>query len=532
MDYGFWSIVPPILTIILAIVTKEILVSLFIGVYLGCLLLVDWNPISSVFKFIEILAGTYGDDDAVVSGVITDPADAEIFIIIILLGGLVGLLVRSGGSQAFGELVSKKVKTQKGAQLITWVIGMCIFFDDYFNALTNGSVMRPVTDRFNVSREKISYIVDSTAAGICVISPISSYIAFVSGLIVAAYGVAGIEGNPYGEFLKTIPYNYYSWLALLMVFFIIILKIDFGPMAKAEKRARETGQVCEKTFSGGEADEDDFAAIEPAKGKVWILLVPVFMLIILTVLLMVYTGGGFSGASMVDILNNMDGTLSLTCAIAITVVFTMILLSVTRLSKMLETMQAFIIGAKSIMYVLLMLALAWAIGSICDEMGTAAYVVDAIGKSIPASVIPLIIFLVACGLTFATGAEWGVWAIMMPLVVPLAVNTGVNPVIAMSAVLGGGLFGGHCSPLSDMIVLSSASCNIRPIDHVKTQVPYSVTCASCAAVGYIVSGFMDNWYIPMLVTFGAFFVAVFILKNLFGEKKQKLDNMPDPDAAV
>lgn len=525
MDYGFWSVVPPLLTIALAIITKEVLLSLFIGIYTGCFIAAGCNPLGAVEEMSNMMIGSYDDEENVIAGVLSDPGDVQIIVIVVLLGGLIGLLVQSGGSRAFGEMIVSKVKTPKGAQVVTWAMGMLIFFDDYFNALTTGSVMRPVNDKMGISREKTSYIVDSTAAGICVISPISSFIAFTCSLIYAAYKDSNLEGNAYTEFLKTIPYNYYAWLALFMVLIVVLLKLDFGPMAKAEKRARETGMVCEKTFAGGDADEDDFAAIEPANGKAWHLIAPVVTLVVLDAVLILYTGGFFSGASFLDAIKDMDGMKALMFAIMFTLILTFLMLTLTRLVKFGVAMQAFIVGTKSIIYVIIMLAFAWGIGEVSTALGTAEYVISLIGESFPTAILPLIIFGVACIMTFATGAEWGTWAIMVPIAVPLAVSTGINPVICISAVLGGGLYGGHCSPLSDMIVLTSASCNVRHIDHVKTQVPYSTVCACCAAVGYICSGFMGNWYIPLAVTFATFFVAVFILNRFFGEKRYSIEEI-------
>lgn len=525
MEFGFWSVVPALLTIALAIITKEVLLSLFIGIYTGCFIAAGCHPLGAVEEMSNMLIGSYDEDENVLAGVLSDPGDVQIIVIVVLLGGLIGLLVQSGGSRAFGEMIVKKVKTPRGAQLVTWAIGMLIFFDDYFNALTNGSVMRPVNDKMGISREKTSYIVDSTAAGICVISPISSYIAFTCSLIYAAYKESNLEGSAYTEFLKTIPYNYYAWLALFMVLIVVVFKLDFGPMARAEKRARETGMVCEKTFAGGDADEDDFAAIEPANGKAWHLIAPVVTLVVLDIILILYTGGFFSGASFLDAVKNMDGMKALMFAIMFTLILTFIMLKVTKLVNFGTAMQAFIVGTKSIMYVIIMLAFAWGIGEVSATLGTAEYVVSLVGENFPAAIMPLIIFGVACVMTFATGAEWGTWAIMVPIAVPIAVSMGISPVICVSAVLGGGLYGGHCSPLSDMIVLSSASCNVRHIDHVKTQVPYSTVCAFCAAIGYVCSGFMENWYIPLAVTFATFFVIVFILHKLFGEKKYSIEDI-------
>ena len=323
MDVGFLSVVPPLLTIALAIITKEVLLSLCIGVYTGCMIIAEWNPLRALETLVNILVGGYDETgEYVISGCLTDPWNVEVLLICIMLGGLIGLLIRSGASQAFGNLISSKVKTQKGAQVTTWLIGILIFFDDYFNALTNGAIMRPVTDRYGISREKLSYIVDSTSVGICLIVPLSSWVAFIASLIAGAYSDVGIEEDAFMAFLKVIPYNYYAWLSIIMVLVVALLKLDFGPMAKAEKRTRETGLLCDKTFSGGDADEDDFSSIPVSdKGKSLDLLAPIILLIILAMIFMLYTGGFFATFDLMETLNNLDGMLALVYAISISVVF-------------------------------------------------------------------------------------------------------------------------------------------------------------------------------------------------------------------
>jgi len=528
--FGIWSLVPPILAIVLAIATKEVLLSLFLGIFSGCLIYSGGNPLGALMTFIGLLTGSYAEDgELVVSGVMTDPWNVEVILIIVLIGGLIGLMIRSGGSAGFADMFSRNIKSRKGAELSTWGIGLLIFFDDYFDALTTGSIMRPVTDRYKISREKLSYIIDSTSVGICLIVPFSSWVAFLCSLIGESYKKAGIEGNSFMTFIHSIPYNYYAWLSILMVIMVIIFKIDFGPMAKAEKRTRETGKLCDATFSGGGEDEDDYSSIVPSKkGRANDLLVPVIMLIVLAFVMMMFTGGLFTHGNFFDALNNMDGALALVYAFGIVTLFSIIYYAVKRVSAVTESIMAFVTGAKSVVFVTILIIFAWSIGSVGELLGIEEYVTTLFSDNVPSFIAPVIIFIFSCVMTFATGATWGTYAIMLPIAIPIAFALDITPLACITAVIGGGGFGNHCSPLADTAILSSSSSNIRHTDHIKTQIPYSMTCAACACVGFVLSGFMDNWYVPLAATLGVFIVAVIILSRLFGERKYKID--PDePD---
>lgn len=516
MDYGFWSVIPPLLTIVLAISTKEVLMSLFIGVFTGALIYSSWSPfgaMENMLNFIVYDSLVYIDEGSA--------WNMQVIIICLMLGGLIGLLVRSGGSTAFGNLLGKKIKTKKGAQGMTWLIGMLIFFDDYFNALTNGAIMRPISDKFGVSREKLSYIIDSTSVGICLIAPLSSWVAFIVSLINSSFADQGHSVDGFQIFLRVIPFNYYAWLSLIMVIIVVYLGLDFGPMAKAEKRTALTGALCDKTFSGGEADEDDFTSIKQAEGKSIDLLAPIILLIGLALTLMLYTGGFFSGegVTLLEAVEGMDGMLALVYSIALTVIFSIIFYAIRRLSKVSDSIAAFVVGAKSMVYVFIILSFAWGIGAVCSYLETAEYLASLFVGNVPGFIMPLIIFAFACIMTFSTGASWGTYAIMVPLAIPLALQMDVSIYASIAAVIGGGGFGNHCSPLADTAILSSAASNIRHTDHIKTQIPYSVVCAVAACVGFLLSGFMDNPLIPMAAVFGVFFVIVFVLNRIFGEHR-------------
>lgn len=508
MEVGFWAIVPPLLTIVLAIATKEVLLSLFIGVYTGCLIVVGWNPLTGFEKMVEIILAE-----------LTDPWNMQVLIIVILLGGMIGLLTRSGGSTAFGQLLGRRIKTKKGAQGTTWLLGLLIFFDDYFNALTNGAIMRPISDKFGVSREKLSYIIDSTAVGICLVVPLSSWVAFICSLIADSYASAGVEMDSFKAFLMCVPFNYYAWLSIIMVIVVVYLGLDFGPMAKAEKRTSETGALCDKTFSGGGADEDDFSSIVQMKGSAIDLLAPILLLIVLALAFMLYTGGFFSSFSVLDAVNNMDGMLALTYAVFISVLFAIVFYQVRGVSKVTDSIAAFVVGTKSMLFVVILLAFAWSIGGVGEALDTAGYVASLFVGNVPPFLVAFIIFVFSCVMTFSTGATWGTYAIMIPIAIPLAFAMDISVYACIAAVIGGGGFGNHCSPLADTAILSSAASNIRHTDHIKTQIPYSVTCAGVACVGFLISGFVDNFVVPMLVVLGLFMVAVFTLNRIFGASR-------------
>jgi tetracycline resistance efflux pump len=447
----------------------------------------------------------------------------QVLIIVILLGGMIGLLTRSGGSTAFGILLGRRIKTKKGAQGTTWLLGMLIFFDDYFNALTNGAIMRPISDKFGVSREKLSYIIDSTAVGICLVVPLSSWVAFICSLIADSYATAGVKQDSFKAFLMCIPFNYYAWLSIIMVIVVVYLGLDYGPMAKAEKRTLETGALCDRTFSGGGADDDDFSSIEQKNGKAIDLLAPIILLIVCALTFMLYTGGFFKTFDLMDAVNKMNGMLALTYAVFIAVLFAIVFYAVRKLSKISDSIAAFVIGTKSMLFVVILLAFAWSIGGVSNELGTAGYISSLFVGNVPHFLIALIIFIFSCAMTFSTGATWGTYAIMIPIAVPLALAMDVSVYACIAAVIGGGGFGNHCSPLADTAILSSAAANIRHTDHIKTQIPYSVTCAGVASVGFLISGFIDNWFVPMIVVLLLFIGAVFTLNKLFGAQRYKID---------
>ncbi|MEG1584173.1 MAG: Na+/H+ antiporter NhaC family protein, partial [Anaerovorax sp.] len=400
-DMAFWSIVPALLTIALAIITKEVLLAMFIGVFTGCMFIENLNPLYALAKMVEIFLGVYNPEDGtLIPGAITEPGSAMVLIIIILIGGFIGLMVKSGASLAFAELLSSKVSSPKRARCTVWLIGMLLFFDDYFNDLTNGTIMRPISDRYEVPREKLAYIIDSTTVGICQISPISTWVAFICSLMGGGLVTAGIEGDAFKLFIQAIPYNYYAWVSLAMVISVAYFNINYGPMATAERRTAKSGLVCEKSF-GGDAGDDDFAGIEIAKGKANDLIVPLLILIVGVLLFLLYTGGFFQHFDFLQTVNSMDGILAMTYAFLITVVFCVVYFAIKGLSSVMDSIAAIVIGAKSVLYAMMVLSFGWALGGICEEMNAVGFMISAFQGNIPQFMTPFIAFLFAGLMTFA-----------------------------------------------------------------------------------------------------------------------------------
>lgn len=513
MEYGFLSLLPPVIAITCAIITKDALLSLFIGVSVGGFILANFHPLLAMQKIFEIIGEVLGDPEW----------NLKVILVVLLLGGLIGLLQKSGASLAFAEWVSKKVKSRTAAQGVCWVMGLFIFFDDYFNSLTIGAVMRPVTDRFKVSREKLAYILDSTAAPVCIMAPVSSWVAYVISLIAPALIVANITEQPFVIFLKTIPYNFYAWAAILMVIMVIFTKLEYGPMAKSEKRALLTG----KTFDDSRPSQfnDDFKNMVCSnKGKVSDMLLPVLTLFLASFVFMLYTGGYFEGGITVgQAFYETDSCASLIYGIFLAILLAMIMYHIRGTVKIFESMEALVTGMKSMFIALCFLTLAWSIGFICESLDAGGYLCSLVGDIVPGSLIPFLIFLVSCFTAFSTGASWGTYAIMMPIAIPLAVVTQADLTISIAAVLSGGVFGDHCSPLADTTILSSAGAAVNHLDHVNTQLPYACTAGVSAAFGFMIAGFTNGPVIPFLATLIVFIFAVIILNKFFGLQKNDHD---------
>ena len=499
VQQSFWSLIPPIIAIILALVTKEVYSSLFIGILTGSLLY-------SGFNFEGTMTHVFSDG---IIASLSDSWNVGILIFLVILGTIVQLMNRTGGSAAFGNWATRRIQTREGAQLATIGLGVLIFIDDYFNCLTVGSVMRPVTDKYKVSRAKLAYLIDATAAPVCIIAPMASWAAAVSGFVEGENGLA--------LFIKTIPYNYYALLTIAMMVMIVLMHINYGPMAEHEYNATEKGDIYTTP------DRPYANAEDESQGKVGIvadMLVPIFSLIICCVIGMIYTGGFFSGTNFIDAFAGSDASVGLVlgsfCALIITMVYYLI-----RNSLSFEEMMGCLPdGFKQMVPAILILTLAWTLNGTTASLGAKEFVAGIIANNAAgfASFLPAIIFLIAVGLSFATGTSWGTFGILIPIVVACFQTTDPQlMIIAMSACMAGSVCGDHCSPISDTTIMSSAGAQCNHINHVSTQMPYALTCAAVSAVTYIIAGLIRNAAISLVVGFVILLAVMFIFKVAGGK---------------
>ncbi len=470
----FWALVPPIIAIGLALVTKEVYSSLFIGILSGAMLY-------SGFSFTGTLNHTF--KDGVVS-VLSDSYNVGILIFLVILGIMVQLMNRTGGSAAFGKWASSHIKTRVGAQLATIALGILIFIDDYFNCLTVGSVMRPVTDKHHVSRAKLAYLIDATAAPVCIIAPISSWAAAVSGFV---KGQNGID-----LFVHAIPFNYYALLTIAMVFMLTVLKVDYGPMARHEYNAiyhNDLYTTPDRPYANA-ADEE-----VNTKGIVADMLVPIITLVVFCVIGMLYSGGFFSGKSLVKAFAGSDASVGLVlgsfCALVVTIAYYL----VRRVLCYSEIMSCFPEGFKQMVPAILILVFAWSLKAMTDSLGAKEYVAMLVNQSKGSFqlILPVIIFLIAVGLSFATGTSWGTFGILIPIVTSCFEGSDYNMmIISISACMAGAVCGDHCSPISDTTIMSSAGAQSDHLNHVSTQMPYAMTAAAVSAVSYLIATIVER----------------------------------------
>lgn len=505
MQGTFWAFMPAIIAIVLALITKQVYVSLFLGIFVGALMYEHGNPIAALKTLYEIMSQKVG-------------ANVPIIVFLVVLGILVVLMQKSGGALAYGNWATKKIKSKSGALAATSGLGCLIFVDDYFNCLTVGSVMRPVTDKFRASHAKLAYIIDSTAAPVCIIAPISSWAAAVAG---------ELEGDGLLVFIKTIPFNIYAILTLIMVFTLCYLKLDFGKMKKNEGIAETTGDL-----DAGETDRstsDDSSIIANPKGKVRHLVIPVVILIVSCIAGMLYTGE-FPKNSFIDAFSNCDAGLSLAIGSTIALVLIAAYYMIDGVVNFKEITNSITQGFKAMVPAILILTFAWSISGIMGAKGgyldAKAFVQNNItGESIATALFPAIFFLLACGIAFATGTSWGTFGVLVPIAVLVLGGSGTLTFITVSATLGGAVFGDHVSPISDTTILASAGANCNHIDHVKTQLPYAAVVAGIAFVSYLVAGFaaalgsvlacIIMWAVALLL-----FVGVMFILRYFEKKKE------------
>ncbi|WP_027296477.1 Na+/H+ antiporter NhaC family protein [Robinsoniella sp. KNHs210] len=497
----FWALVPPVVAIVLALITKEVYSSLFLGILVGGLFFSGFGfegTVTHIFNdgFIKVLSDSY---------------NVGILVFLVILGCMVSLMNRAGGSAAFGRWAGKKIKTRVGAQLATIVLGVLIFIDDYFNCLTVGSVMRPVTDQHQVSRAKLAYLIDATAAPICIIAPISSWAAAVTGF------VEGEDG--FSIFIRAIPYNFYALLTIVMMVGLVLLKVDFGSMAVHEKNARK-GDLFSTGDKIGNFDEDD---ISNPHGSVLDLMIPILSLIVCCVIGMIYTGGFFAGKDFITAFSNSDASVGLALGSFFGMVITIILYNIRKVLNFNDCMACLPDGFKAMVPAILILTFAWTLKAMTDSLGAADFVAGAMAQCAGdlMKFLPAIIFLVGCGLAFATGTSWGTFGILIPIVV--AVFEKSNPelmIISISACMAGAVCGDHCSPISDTTIMASAGARCNHVNHVTTQLPYAVTAAVVSFLTYILAGFVQSAWIAL--PFGiVLMLVVLVFARMVSQNQQE-----------
>ena len=472
----FWSLLPPIIAIALALLTKEVYSSLFIGILVGGLLY-------SNFAFEGTILHVF--NDGIVASV-TDSYNMGILIFLVILGAMVCLMNKAGGSAAFGRWAKVHIKTRVGAQLASILLGCLIFIDDYFNCLTVGSVMRPITDKHNISRAKLAYVIDATAAPICIIAPISSWAAAVAGF--------AEDGQGFTLFLRAIPYNYYALLTIVMMVGLVVMKADFGPMAKFEKNAIEKGDL----FSGPNPYASAEEEVPEDKGRVLDLVLPVVMLVVFCVIGMIYSGGFFEGEDFITAFSNSDASVGLMLGSAFALVFAFIYFLIRRSMSFKEMMSCIPEGFKAMVPAILILTFAWSLKGMTDSLGAKYFVRDFVRSTATGvqMLLPVIVFVIGCLLAFATGTSWGTFGILIPIVQNVFSMDNPMAIVCISACMAGAVCGDHCSPISDTTIMASAGAQCDHVNHVSTQLPYAITCAAVSGVTYLIAGMLVHLGAP------------------------------------
>ena len=474
MTGTFWALVPAILAIALALITKEVYSSLFCGIVLGGI----FFAIDAGSGFTGFMTHVFSDGFV---GSLADSYNVGILIFLVILGIMVALMNRAGGSAAFGNWAKKHIKTKVGAQFATILLGILIFIDDYFNCLTVGSVMKPVTDKYGVSKEKLAYLIDSTAAPVCIIAPVSSWAAAVAGFVT--------EGeNGIGLFCKAIPFNFYAWFTLIMMTAMVFMKFEYGEMSKYEKALE---------IMNNDSTEEDEAA-KDSKGKVLDLVLPVVVLIVLCVLGLIYSGGFFSSDSdsylrFQDAFSNADASVGLLLGSFGGLIITIIFYLCRKVLTFKSTMECVPDGFKAMVPAILILTLAWTLKGMTDSLGAKQYVAGLVENSAGGlkMFLPAIVFIIACFLAFATGTSWGTFGILIPICIA-AFPVGAIRIVSISACMAGAVCGDHCSPISDTTIMASAGAQCEHVNHVSSQLPYAITCAAVSFVTYLVAGLTLN----------------------------------------
>ena len=491
-----WALLPPLVAIILALITKEVYSSLFVGIVVGALLY-------SGFKFEGTVTQIF---EGGIIKVLSDSYNVGILIFLVILGSVVCMMNKAGGSAAFGRWASKKIHTRVGAELAAIILGVLIFIDDYFNCLTVGSVMRPVTDRHHVSRAKFAYLIDATAAPVCIIAPISSWAAAVSGFVEGQDGLA--------IFVRTIPYNFYAILTIVMMVGMVLMKTEFGAMRTHEINALNGDLYTTSARPYENATDDE---TPNPRGRVIDLVIPIVVLVICCVISMIYTGGFFSGTDFVTAFSQSDASVGLAMGSAFGLVFAIIFYMIRRVINFRDCMGCIPEGFKAMVPAIMILTFAWTLKAMTDSLGAAVFVEEAM-RSVAGGIeviLPAIIFLVGCGLAFATGTSWGTFGILIPIVVAVFEKSSPEMmIISMSACMAGAVCGDHCSPISDTTIMASAGAQCDHVTHVSTQLPYAILAAAVSFVTYIVAGFVKTAWIALPVGIVLMLIVLFVIKMM------------------
>ncbi len=493
------SLLPPVIAIALALITKEVYSSLFIGIVVGGLLYSNFSFEGTVLHVFE---------SGIVS-VLSDSYNVGILVFLVILGAMVCLMNKAGGSAAFGRWAQGHIKSRVGAQLATIVLGCLIFIDDYFNCLTVGSVMRPVTDKYKVSRAKLAYIIDATAAPICIIAPISSWAAAVAGF--------AEDGQGLNLFIRAIPFNFYAILTVVMMVGMVLMKTEFGLMGKFEENAVENGDL----FSGSNpyAMMDD--EVVEDKGRVMDLVVPIVVLVIFCVIGMIYSGGFFSGTSFVDAFSSSDASVGLMLGSAFALVVAFIYYLIRKSMSFRDMMNCIPEGFKAMVPAIMILTFAWSLKAMTDSLGAKYFVRDFVRSSADGMqmFLPAIVFVVGCLLAFATGTSWGTFGILIPIVQNVFPMDNPLSIVCISACMAGAVCGDHCSPISDTTIMASAGAQCDHVNHVSTQLPYAITAAVVSCVSYIVAGFIPNAFIALPIAIVLMIGTLLVIKTLHANKR-------------
>ena len=490
----FWALVPPIIAIALALITKEVYSSLFIGILAGGLLYANFSFEGTVLHVFE---------DGIVA-VLSDGYNVGILAFLVILGTLVCLMNKAGGSAAFGRWAQQHIKTRVGAQLATIILGILIFIDDYFNCLTVGSVMRPVTDKHRISRAKLAYIIDATAAPVCIIAPISSWAAAVAGF--------AEDGQGLNLFIRAIPFNYYAILTIVMMVGMALMKSEFGLMKKFEDNARDNGDLFSGPNPYAMMDEE----MEESKGRVLDLVLPIVVLVICCVIGMIYSGGFFSGASFVDAFSGSDASVGLLLGSAFALVFTVAYYMVRRSMSFRDMMGCIPEGFKAMVPAILILTFAWSLKAMTDSLGAKFFVRDFVWSSAQGlqMLLPALVFVIGCLLAFATGTSWGTFGMLIPIVQNVFPMDNPLSIVCISACMAGAVCGDHCSPISDTTIMASAGAQCDHVNHVSTQLPYAITAAAVSLVSYLFAGFVPNAVIALPVSIVLMLATLLVIRKL------------------